>query len=338
MSAQNTSQVSWNEKISSWAYQAGWAVTKSIPRPLATALFNGIADVASKKGKEPQQLRRNLARVVGPENVTRDLVRRSMRSYMRYWREAFQLPAMAGPELAKQLDKGLTPELHKHLNAMVEGGKGGVFVLPHSANWDMAGMWLVQNVGEFTTVAERLRPESLFDAFVEYRRSLGFDVIALTGHDVPPMDHMMKTLDRGGIVCLMGERDLTGRGVVVDFFGEKCSMPAGAALLAKRRGCPLHVVRMYFTEDGWGMDLSEALDTSRSVEEIVQQQADLFAENIAKNPEDWHMLQPLWHADLSDRRLKSMGLDREAMKSDQLPRELGQVAHAEEVPREQAGE
>ena len=91
------------ERLTAAAYIAGWKLTSTLPKPVAKVLFDWGADVASKKGKGPEQLRRNLARVVGPENVTRDLVRRSMRSYMRYWREAFQLPAMAGRALADEL-------------------------------------------------------------------------------------------------------------------------------------------------------------------------------------------------------------------------------------------
>lgn len=310
-----------SEQLSAWAYQAGWALTKKLPRPVANALFNLGADVASKKGKGPEQLRRNLARVVGEGNVTDELVRAAMRSYMRYWREAFQLPAMAGPELADAIEVGMAPDVKQKIASAMEAGNGVVLVLPHAANWDMAGMWLVDRFGEFTTVAERLKPESLFDAFVDYRRSLGFDVIALTGSEQPPMQQMEQRLRNNGAVCLMGERDMTGNGVHVDFFGERCSMPAGAALLAKRVGCPLYVVNMYFgteggesgTEDSWHISLSDAIDTNRTLAEIVQEQASWFERNIAEHPEDWHMLQPLWFSDLSAGRLRRMGVSSDDM-------------------------
>lgn len=322
------SQVSLSEQVSALGYQAGWALMEKVPEPVAKALFDAIADAASKKGKGPEQLRRNLARVVGPENVTRDLVRRSMRSYMRYWMEAFRLPSMMGPELIAEIDRGIAPGVRPKLAKALEAGSGAILSLPHAANWDMAGVWLVNHSGEFTTVAERLKPESLFDAFVNYRRTLGFDVIANSGHERPPMEHMVETLEANRIVCLMAERDLSGHGVHVDFFGEQCSMPAGSALLAKRTGAPLHVVKMHFTDaGGWNIDISEALDTSVELEEIVQQQADLMAEYIGERPEDWHMLQPQWHADLSASRRKKMGLPP-----------LGDEASAEDSASEAAGE
>ena len=45
------------------------------------------------------------------------------------------------------------------------------------------------------------------------------------------------------------------------------------------------------------------MDTSSGdVGVITQALADRFAVNIAEHPQDWHMLQPLWLADLSEQR------------------------------------
>lgn len=299
----------WSEKLAYYGYTAGWALTQRIPEPVASWMFTRVADLASKNGKGPEQLRRNLARVVGPENVTRDLVKASMRSYLRYWMEAFRLPAMAGPELARRVE--VTDYLRKCVVQGQQDGRGVIFLLTHSANWDMSGVWLVDAVGGFTTVAERLKPAALFDAFVRFRESLGFEVIALTGAETPPMDVLEEILRRGGFVCLLAERDLTGKGIPVDFFGAKCSMPAGGALLAQRTGATMYVVNNSFTDGGWRMNLSPQLDTSQPVEQIVQQQADFFAQYITENPQDWHMLQPLWWDDLSATRLQKMGVQEQ---------------------------
>ena len=64
---------------------------------------------------------------------------------------------------------------------MDENGRGAILALPHSGNWDMAGVWLAQNHGTFTTVAERLKPESLYNRFLAYRESLGFEVVPSSG-------------------------------------------------------------------------------------------------------------------------------------------------------------
>jgi lauroyl/myristoyl acyltransferase len=296
------------ERLSAMGYQAGWAVTRRLPAGFADRLFTWLADRVSRDGRGPEQLRANLGRVVGDANVTRALVRDAMRSYMRYWREAFQLPSMAGPELAARIDEGFDEADVRRLDEAIARGRGVVVSLPHSGNWDMAGVWLVDHSGQFATVAERLKPESLFEAFVEYRESLGFEVLPLSGGETPPFSRLREVLQGGGIVCLLGERDLSGRGVEVSFFGERTSMPAGAARLAQETGAALMVYHSSYVDGGWRSRISEELDTSVPLQEIVQQQADIFARNIATAPADWHMLQPLWFSDLSDARRRRLGL------------------------------
>src|SRR3712207_8223666 len=57
-------------------------------------------------------------------------------------------------------------------------GRGVVFALPHSGNWDAAGVWLVDFLGgPFMTVVERLRPESLYRRFLAYRGTAGMRVV-----------------------------------------------------------------------------------------------------------------------------------------------------------------
>ena len=109
--------------------------------------------------------------------------------------------------------------------------------LPHSGNWDMAGVWLAQNYGTFSTVAERLKPESLYDRFIEYRESLGFEVLPLSGGERPPLEVLAERLRDNRFVCLMADRDLTRSGVQVDFFGEATGYPPA------RRSSPSPPVR-----------------------------------------------------------------------------------------------
>ncbi|WP_420099105.1 phosphatidylinositol mannoside acyltransferase [Corynebacterium sp.] len=302
------------ERLSAFGYRTGWALTRRLPEPVADRLFTWVADRVSHDGRGPEQLRANLGRVVGDSNVTRDLVRDAMRSYMRYWREAFQLPGMAGPELAARIHQGFDAEDVARLDAAIARGQGVVLSLPHSGNWDMAGVWLVDHFGQFATVAERLKPESLFEAFVDYRESLGFEVLALSGGEAPPFDRLRDVLAGGGIVCLLGERDLSGRGVEVSFFGERTSMPAGAARLAQETGASLMVYHSSFVDGGWRSSFSEELDTDVPLAAVVQQQADIYARNISAAPVDWHMLQPLWFSDLSSSRRRRLGIDDDPME------------------------
>ncbi|MEU4313754.1 phosphatidylinositol mannoside acyltransferase [Nocardia sp. NPDC024068] len=311
----------WRSGLTDRGYAAGWRLVRALPEPAARALFDFGGDFAARKGG-PIQLRRNLARVLGTtaDEVPAELVRASMRSYARYWREAFRLPTMDHAGLVKS--GRIRVDGLEHVDAALARGRGIVFVLPHSGNWDMAGTWLVQNYGTFTTVAERLQPESLFERFVAYRESLGFEVFPLTGGEQPPFAALAQRLRENKIVCLLGERDLTGRGVPVTFFGERTWMPAGAAKLAVETGAALMPVHVWFTaeagRESWAVQAGEPLDVSSGVAAATQDLADCFAAGIAAHPADWHMLQPLWETDLSEARLDRIAAEQARRESQWL--------------------
>jgi phosphatidylinositol dimannoside acyltransferase len=289
-------------RMTDWGYAAGWMAVRAMPDFAARNAFDAGARYASRNGG-PAQLRKNLARVTGvaPKEVPDSLMRASLASYARYWREAFRLPTMdhhaVGEELAEQV---LGDE---HLDAALAEGRGAVMALPHSGNWDMAGVWLVQTRGKFTTVAERLKPDSLYRRFIGYRESLGFEVIPLSGGEQPPFQLLSERLRDNKVVCLMAERDLTRTGVQVDFFGEPTRMPAGPAKLAASTGAALLPVHSWYEPNRTRFRIYPPLDcTGEDVGVITQELADVFARNIAEFPADWHMLQPQWLADLSAER------------------------------------
>ncbi|OBF18047.1 phosphatidylinositol mannoside acyltransferase [Mycobacterium kubicae] len=285
-----------------WSYAAGWMAVRALPESAARNVFAAGARYAARRGG-PEQLRKNLARVIGvqPAQVPDSLMRASVASYARYWREAFRLPTMNLRELTQRLDSSTGGQ--DNLNAGLAAGRGVVLALPHSGNWDMNGVWLAQTYDSFVTVAERLKPESLYRRFIEYREGLGFEVIPHSGGDRPPFEVLCDRLRDNRIVALMAERDLTRTGVEVDFFGEPTRMPAGPAKLAIATGAALLPSHCWFEGDGWSCNMQTPLDTSSGdVQAITQALAHEFERNIAAKPEDWHMLQPQWLADLSDER------------------------------------
>jgi lauroyl/myristoyl acyltransferase len=285
-------------------YAAAWRVVRALPEPVAARLFAAAADRAyGSNGTGTRRLRANLRQVVGPDLPDADLealVRRGLRSYARYWMEAFRLPSLH----RQQALEGFRLGGEEMLAADVAARRGAVIALPHAGNWDAAGAWVAAHGWPITTVAERLRPESVYERFLAYRRSLGMEIIPLTGGQRPPIDVLAERVGAGTVVPLLAERDLTTRGVEVTFFGGRTRMPPGPALLALRTGAPLYTVTMWFEPDVPVGHLVGPLEVPGEetgtldvrVRLLTQRIADSLAEGIAKHPEDWHMLQRMWLA------------------------------------------
>lgn len=286
-------------------FAAGWGAVKALPSPLASRGFRAFADAATvRNGKGAQQLRKNLRRVRPQASDTEldELVGAGLRSYARYWLETFRLPKLDRRAVVARADADTTGAEHVH--AAGRAGKGMIIALPHMGNWDVAALWLVAAGYPFTTVAERLKPESLYDRFVAYRESLGMEVLPLTGGAAPPSEILAERLRAGRAICLVADRDLSRNGIEVQFFGEAARMPGGPALLAATTGAALLPVSVWFTDDGgWGQWIGAPVELrgERLAEKVrtgTQALADEFEKQIAKRPADWHMLQKLWLADL----------------------------------------
>lgn len=283
-------------------FAAGWAAVRALPHPVAAAAFAAGGDLAARRdGRGVRRLRANLTRVAGPGPHLEPLVRAGMRSYARYWRETFRLSRITPATVRERTEITGTGVL----DAALGSGRGVVLALPHSGNWEAAGVWLLEHGAPFSTVAERLRPESLYDRFVAYREGLGMEVLPLTGGARPPSEVLAERLRQGRVVCLLGDRDLTLRGIDVDFFGDTARMPAGPALLAATTGAALLPVGLWFTRDGWGIRVHGEVPVAGAgrlrdrVTAATQLVADAFAADVAARPEDWHMLQRLWLSDLT---------------------------------------
>ncbi|MFJ3343466.1 phosphatidylinositol mannoside acyltransferase [Streptomyces diastaticus] len=295
-----------NERLSDALYGLGWRTVKRLPEPVAVRLGRTIADsVWKRRGKGVLRLEANLARVVpdaGPERLS-ELSRAGMRSYLRYWMESFRLPAWSDARIRD----GFEPDGLHHLTDGLAAGKGVILALPHLGNWDLAGAWVTRDLGvPFTTVAERLRPETLYDRFVAYREGLGMEVLPHTGGSA--FGTLARRLRAGGLVCLVADRDLSASGVEVEFFGDTARMPAGPAILAQQTGAPLLPVTLWFDSTPVmkgrvhpPVEVPGAGDRAGRTSLMTQALADAFAEGIADHPEDWHMLQRLWLDDLEPR-------------------------------------
>jgi len=303
------------ERLAVLGYSAGWKLVRVLPEQWVRRAFDFAADrAAARGGSSVRQLRANLARVVpqaGKEELD-ELVRQSLRSYARYWREAFRLPSMDLKAVYATCDSLVSGQ--ENLDAALEQGSGAVIALPHSGNWDMAGVWLVGHSGTFATVAERLKPESLYRRFIDFRETLGFEVLPLTGGDRAPAKVLAERLRQNKVVCLLADRDLTATGVPVTFFGEQTMMPAGPAHLAATTGAALLPVGLWFTEDGWVFRIHPPIRVAGTAQVPVATQAlaDIFAADIAAHPADWHMLQKLWLADLPESRQRALARRRES--------------------------
>lgn len=260
-------------------------------------------------GPRRAQVERNLRRVHGPSyggEAMQRSVAKTFEYYGRYWLESFRLPSLS----TREVDLGFGYEGIEPLIQAVEHGPGPLMIIPHLGGWEWAAFWLTKVMGiQVTAIVEPVEPPELFDWFVSYRESLGMHIVPL-GPEAGPA--VLKAIKERHVICLLSDRDLLGNGAEVEFFGEKTTLPAGAATLALRTGAPLLPVAIYFREPfGCHGVIRPQVPAERQgrlrddVQRITQDLAYELEHLVRAAPEQWHLMQPNWPSDF-----EALGIER----------------------------
>jgi phosphatidylinositol dimannoside acyltransferase len=296
-----------SERVSYGAFATAERVAMALPEFVGRRLFD-LAGLAAfhLAPRARRVMAGNLRRVLGrPEGsplvlaATKD----AFRSYARYWYDTFRIRVMPQEEFRSRVRfVGL-----EHIERALEGGRGVVLALPHIGNWDAAGSWVAGSGIGVTAVAEVLRPERLFRLFLEHREALGMRIVPLDD-DRGVGDELVRLMGENEVIALVADRDLRGRGVEVEMFGETRRMPAGPALLSVFTGSPLLPAACYDLADGWLVDVGEPLEVEPSgvmradVTALTRLLAKRFERAISAAPTQWHMFQPAWDLGASGER------------------------------------
>jgi phosphatidylinositol dimannoside acyltransferase len=289
------------ERLISAAFGAGWTLVCRLPESWMHALFMAGADIAWRRQGHRDADGKEL----------RTLSRQVMRSYARYYLEAFRIQVIPRERLLSPGALRMDDPIHFDRSLeYLKDGRGVIYALPHMGNYEQAGAWVIVNgAGSLTTVVERLKPDSVYERFRKFRESLGFEVVPTSGGP-HPFGVLAQRLRAGKLACILADRDLSDTGIEVDFFGEKALMAAGSAVLAVRTGAALMPVACWFIGDsGWGCHVYEEIPVpeqgtaNEKVAVMMQRLASVFEEAVREHPEDWHMLQRVFVADLDPERL-----------------------------------
>ena len=216
-------------------------------------------------------------------------MRAALRSYLRNFYEVLALPAWSEAEIQRRVRAINEPAVRD-----AHAGPGAVVALPHSGNWDLAGAWACVTGMPVTTVAEQLSDPD-YAAFVAFRESLGLEVVS--HRDPGALAALIEAIHCRRVICLLADRDLSGTGITVSWRGQSITMPAGPAIVARRTGAALLPAVCQFTEDGMVIIIGDPITHRQGrdgLAAMMQDVADFFADTIARQPEDWHMMQPFF--------------------------------------------
>lgn len=282
------------------AYRLAAGMVGLLPEPVMRRLGTLAGRLAYRwGGRRREMARRHMRRVLGDVADLEVVAREVFASYGRYWAEVLWLRPRRLPAVLEHIHvDGLEFAL-----AARDAGTGMIFALPHVGNWEVAGAIARREDIALVAAAEALANRRVVSWFVSLREQLGIGVVLADG-SAGVMRRLRRFLQQGGAVALLTDRDLSGRGLPVSFFGEKTTLPVGAVGLALRSGAPILPVASYFAPGrGHHLVVGEPLPMPAEgpQEERLRQGMAVLAEALEEMvrvaPTQWHLLQPNWPSD-----------------------------------------
>lgn len=305
-----------NDTLVVGGYKLGSLLSKGIPGFLSGTMGSVLGLPASLGMRDKRKMVERHMRRVRPDASPleiRRLTQQVFDSYARYYLESFRLPTLTNAQVAASFT---VEGYYENMRPALDRGQGVILALPHLGGWEWAGRWAADLGNKMTVVVEPIQPPELFEWFADLRRKFGMTVIPL-GPEAGPA--VLKSLRNNEVLCLLSDRDITGGGIDVEFFGERTTLPAGPATLALRTGAALLPTAAYFTDRGVGhhgvigapMNCERHGKLREDVQRITQDLAYELEKLIRRAPEQWHLLQPNWPSD------PGYGQDRNTEHDDQ---------------------
>ena len=277
--------------------RAGVGLVGLLPGGVAKAMGRMFGRVWHRVDRgRARMARRHMARVLG--GSTADDSRRVMEFYGRYFAEAL----WARDRRVRGMLDTTSVEGLELIEGARDAGKGMVFALPHMGNWEAAAPVAVDVGVPVVAVAEQLPNQRITDWFTRLRAKFGIDIVLATGR-VEVMRKLEDSLKDNKAVALLSDRDLKGRGVNVEFFGEQTTLPPGPATLAVRMEAPLFPVACYFDDGGHRVvvrppiPVPEGGSRSAQVQLMTQALATEMEALVRAAPHQWHLVVPNWPSD-----------------------------------------
>jgi phosphatidylinositol dimannoside acyltransferase len=279
------------------AFKLVQSIVERLPRPWAYALAVLAARFAwwfSPLARP--RLEFNL-KVACPELNGRELRGISwlnFRNHAKAYADLMMLPAMHVELMRPRLEvRGM-----EHLDEARAHKKGVLAVSCHMGSYEVASAIWSANLSPVSFFAEELEPRALFEWYRETRARLGISVLTL---DLGGIRKVLQALRDEEIVITAIDRDVTGTGHVMPFFGRPAAIPLGPAAIALRLGTPLLPVCVFRKPDdnyvAEAVPLLMPQDTGHPKEDQIRatqqvlRQIEVF---IQRHPEQWHVPHRIW--------------------------------------------
>jgi KDO2-lipid IV(A) lauroyltransferase len=240
--------------------------------------------------RDRRMVQKNLTQILGDPGRARRTARRTFIHYAKYLVDYTRMDLLHEENYSQIVHRF---EGQRHIDQALAKGKGALILTGHLGNWEMGGVFLILRGYSLMVITAPDFEVRLHRYRVRLRQGHRIKVVTLNDTLASSLS-ILKALKDNELVALLGDRDLLGKGVPVDFFGKRVYFPMGPSLLASLSGAPLIPTFVIMDEKDQYVCLAEAPlelqkteDREADLAVNTQRIAHLMEKHIRAHPEQW---------------------------------------------------
>jgi lauroyl/myristoyl acyltransferase len=283
-----------------WIFWFVFRVLGRLPLPALYAIADVVAWAGYRIATGPREnVLSNLRHVMPPDAPGREVeraARQVFRNVAYYYAEMAYMPRLS-PQ--KFFDERLTAHgIDELLRPAIATGRGVIMLSVHFGNPEIVGQGLIPLGIKVLALTEPLDPPRLSRLMDRLRSSHGHEFAPV---GVGSVKRVLKTLKQGGVVVLMGDRDIKGPRQKLPFLGCEAWMPTGPFEVAVRTGAIVIPSFSYRRRDKFEALMEEPLDIKNTgdmeadARDGALQFLSRFELHLRKEPGQWAVLERVWN-------------------------------------------
>ena len=283
-------------------YNLGALLAQSLSLPTAHKLSHVVGRLMCFLQRRNRRiLLRNLEVAFGHERSTADLKRLRREIFKGFTvsvTDFLRMPLVNRDNLGDYITaEGL--ENIRRLQVLASDGIPTILTTAHLGNWELMAAATGLLAGPLSLLVDVHSNPYVTRFFDDRRANKGIDVVPVSA-----FHKSFRALKRGHLVAIVGDRPVTGQGIMATYFGRQALMPDGYAVLARRLGA--RIVPLFLTKrpDGKHDVVVEKPirprltdDVEADVRDAVQRCLAVFEPYVRRHPEQWYVFHPIWDAD-----------------------------------------
>ena len=277
-------------------YKIGIFIANKLPLKGGYALARFISDLHFLYSKADRVAVLNNLRVILPNKDEKELIRCArevFRNFCMYLVDFFRTPKFDKTMLEDKINVvGL-----ENADEALKKGKGIIAGSAHIANWELGGL-IMGMLGYSVSVVAFTHKDKRINDYFNYQRQLKGVKAIPVGHAARKC---IENLKNNEIIGLVGDREFTQHGIIIDFFGKKTLIPKGLATLSLMTGAPI-IMGIVIREKGdnykfiWEKPIEPVStgDKEKDIYNLTRRYLDVTEDYIRKYPEQWLMFRKFW--------------------------------------------